>query len=313
MAWQQHLQQRVLELAAAVRVNEPRLFSSRIAWLRRAAAARKSGDGEVLLALESLKIALDAELPDFVAACVRPVVELAIEESKNPVEPEGKVVDPASPEGRLSLEYIAACLDGDRTDPVRLILNAIDAGMRPQDVYCEVLLAAQKEVGMLWHVGDFSVAEERLVSETTRRVMALIAARFKPESATGPTMLAASVAGNAHDIGLRTVSDLFALAGWRCIFLGANVPTVEIANAARDYRADLAVLTATLTPQLNALTSAIAAIREAAPETRVLVGGIAFEESADVWKKIGADGFAESIDNVVEIGARMVAAPVARA
>jgi len=306
VAWQQHLQQRVMELAAAVRVGEPRLFTSRIAWLRRAAAARKKDDAEILLALESLNAALEAELPEFVSASVRPIVELALEESRRPVEPEARVVDPATVEGRLALDYIAACLDGEATDPVALILQAIDRGLTPKDVYCQVLLAAQKEVGLLWHTGDFSVTEERLVSETTRRVMALIATRFKPERVTGPTMLAASVAGNAHDIGLRTVSDLFALAGWRCIYLGANMPTAEIGQAAREYEADLAVLTATLTPQLNALTNAIGEINRLSPATRVLVGGIAFEESSELWRRIGADGFAERIDDVVGIGAALL-------
>ena len=306
-AWQQHLQQRVLELAAAVRVGEPRLFTRRIAWLRRAAQARNADDSEILLALESLQAALNAELPESLAASVGPVVELAVADSRRPIEAEGSTVDAATPEGRLALDYIAACLDDADGDPVALVMTAIDRGMSPEAVYCRVLLAAQKEVGQLWHTGDFSVAEERLVSETTRRVMALIAQRCKPASVTGPTVLAASVAGNAHDIGLRTVADLFAIAGWRCIYLGANVPAAEIAASARDYDADLAVLTATLTPQLHALASAIEAIRSARPETRVLVGGIAFEEAGETWRRVGADGFADRVDRAVEIGRKLVA------
>jgi methanogenic corrinoid protein MtbC1 len=168
-----------------------------------------------------------------------------------------------------------------------------------------VLLPAQKEVGQLWHTGDFSVTEERLVSETTRRLMSLIASRSRPPTVTGPTLLAASVAGNAHDIGLRVATDLFTLAGWRCIYLGANVPTEEIGSAAKEYEADLAVLTATLTTQLGALAAAIDQIRRDSPTTRVLVGGIAFESSTTLWQKLGADGFAARLDDVVAVGSRL--------
>jgi methanogenic corrinoid protein MtbC1 len=304
-AWQEHLRQRVLELAAAIRVGEPRLFTNRIAWLRRAAAARRAGDADILLALESLGAALAAELPESLAAGVGAVVEQAQSEARQPVKPEDRVIDATTRNGRFALDYIAACLDAENGDPIGLVMRAIDAGLRPEAAYCEVLLPAQREVGQLWHTGDFSVTEERLVSETTRRVMSLIAARFRPATPTGPTLLAASVAGNAHDIGLRVVADLFTLAGWRCIYLGANVPTEEIGTAASEYAVNLAVLTATLTPQLGTLGAAIDEIRRHSPETKVLVGGIAFEASGDLWRKLGADGFAERIDDVVAVGARL--------
>ena len=304
-AWQQHFQQRVLELAAALRVGEPGLFASRIAWLRRASAARNNDDSEIRQALKSLRAALQSEMPDFIAASVNEVVELALAESEKPLTAEDQVLDPATPEGKLGLDYIAACLDAATGNPVDLIMAAIDDGMKPETVYCQVLLKVQKEVGQLWHVGDFSVSEERLVSETTRRVMSLIATRFKPDATNGRTVLCASVAGNAHDIGLRTVSDLFSLAGWRTLFLGANVPSAEIAGAASEYAVDLVVLTATLTPQLNALTNAIKAIKQEAPGTPVLVGGIAFDDSEEIWRRVGADGFARQVDQAVQIGTEL--------
>ncbi|MDX1561877.1 MAG: cobalamin-dependent protein [Gammaproteobacteria bacterium] len=310
--WQAHLQQRVLELAAALRVGEPKLFSSRIAWLRRAAAARSDDGSEIRLALESLQSAMQKELPDSLRNSVNAIVELALREADHEVEPEALALDPKTTAGKLGLDYIAACLDPERGDAAQLIIDAIDAGMKPEEIYCDVLLPVQKEVGQLWHVGEFSIAEERIVSETTRRVMSLIAARFQPRETNGRTMLAASVAGNTHDIGLRTVSDLFALAGWRCLYLGANVPTAEIAGAVEDHAIDLVVLTATLTPQLNVLTNAIAEINRVAPETRVLVGGIAFEDSDELWKRVGADGFARDIRDAVATGERLLEQPVTR-
>lgn len=66
-----------------------------------------------------------------------------------------------------------------------------------------------------------------------------------------------------RDIGLRMATDMFRLAGWRCLFLGANVPVSEIANAAVSQNVDLVVSIATLTTQLKELESAIAALRAA--------------------------------------------------
>jgi methanogenic corrinoid protein MtbC1 len=310
--WQVHLQQRILELAAALRVGEPQLFTGRIAWLRRAAAARSNDDHQVVIALESLHQALKSELPQALRSQALAVIEQALSEARHPIASEPSALDPSTPTGKLGLEYIAACLDPSAGDPIAMIMQAVDEGMPPQQIYCGVLLPVQKEIGQLWHVGDFSVAEERLVSETTRRVMTLLAARFKPKAANGKTMLAASVAGNTHDLGLRMASDLFALAGWYCLFLGANVPTAEIAGAVEEFDVDLVVLTATLTTQLNPLADAIAEINHRSPETRVLVGGIALDGSDETWRRMGADGFAPRIDEAVALGEALLEKPVER-
>ena len=80
----------------------------------------------------------------------------------------------------LSLEYLTACLEARTEAAIKLVLNALDTEMTPQEVYTKVLLPAQREIGELWHMGDVGIAEERLVSGTTRELMTLIGNRFAP-------------------------------------------------------------------------------------------------------------------------------------
>ena len=61
----------------------------------------------------------------------------------------------------------------------------------------------------------------------------------------------------------------------------------------------LIVLTATLSTQLNALGSAIRKIRQEAPQCRVLVGGPAFGETPEIWRRLGADAFGADLESVV--------------
>jgi methanogenic corrinoid protein MtbC1 len=119
-------------------------------------------------------------------------------------------------------------------------------------------------------------------------------------------VLAASVAGNAHDIGLRAAADLFRLAGWHAIFLGADMPTAEIAKAAQSYNADLIILSATLTTQISALAAAIERIRQVASGAKILVGGLALEGSPELWRQLGADAYAPDIDAAVAVGSQLL-------
>jgi methanogenic corrinoid protein MtbC1 len=138
--------------------------------------------------------------------------------------------------------------------------------------------------------------------------MTRLVARHAPAIKADRSMLAAAVPGNAHDIGLRMVTDMFRLAGWRCLFLGANVPASEIANAAVSQDVDLVVLSATLATQLKELEHAIAMIRAAGARARILAGGLAFADAPALWRQLGADGYASDLDAAVAAGERLVAA-----
>jgi methanogenic corrinoid protein MtbC1 len=298
-AWRVHLQQRVLELAAAVRVGDPALFVRRIEWLRRAAQARTGEDASVALALRSLDAAVREEAPAALQASIATVLDAALESLGRALEPETIALQADDPAGRLALQYIAACLDGDFTAATDTVLAAAGSGMTPQDLYCRLLMPAQQEVGRLWHRGDITVAEEHLVSETTRRLMAQIAARHEPRAKSGRKMLAASVEGNAHDIGLRAATDLFALAGWQCFYLGANVPAEDVALTVQTHGIHLVLLAAMLETQLGASAETIAAIKRAAPECKTMIGGMQLDNPAAVLRHIGADAYCPRIDDVV--------------
>jgi len=301
-AWKAHFVQRILELAVAVRANEPDLFSRRLTWLRNAFKARGRDESQLRVALVSLRDALDRELPDALRPSVMAPIAKALATLAQDLESGGTGPNPTDVAGRLVLDYLAACLEGDPDKAVSVVMNAVDSGMPPKEIYLRVLVPAQKEIGELWHVGDISIVEERLVSETTRQLMTLLSARHNTSGNPRRTVLAASVAGNAHDLGLRVVAELFRLAGWRCLFLGANVPGEEIARAAQSFGVDLIVLNATLTTHLKGLGDSIAAIRQMASGTPILVGGLAFEGAPELWRRLGADGYAARIDDAVATG-----------
>jgi methanogenic corrinoid protein MtbC1 len=290
-----------------VRVEDPALFARRVLWLRRAMKARGADDALLRSTLQSLREALKAELPAAMNATVDDPIRLALEALEGEDEPAVRALDGATPEGRLGLEYLQACLEADTEAAKLLILDALEAGMVPQDAYSKVLLPAQREIGQLWHVGDVSVGEERLVSFTTRELMTLIVARHAPKPDPSRTVVLASVEGNAHDIGLRAVGDQFRLAGWRAVFLGADMPADDIAHAARSFNTRLIVLSATLTTHLRNLGAAIERIRRLAPEPKIMAGGLALADNPTLWQQLGADAYASSIDDAVAMGALLIA------
>ncbi len=306
--WKSHLTQRILELAAALNTGEPLVFSSRILWTRKAFIARQQEESDIAISLAALREVLAENLP--AAAATEPLayVEQALDTLSEAVpDLEESELDPSRPNDRLALQYLQSILEGNGVQALNDLLARKDDGMTPLDLYLNVLLPAQREIGRLWHLGDVTIAEEHMVSQATQRAMAILVHSAAHAAANGKTMVAAAVAGNVHDIGLRAVSDVFQMEGWRTIFLGADVPMQELPSTLTFFDADLLLLTATLSTQLPRVRYSIKAVRDRCErDVKILVGGAAFDDAAEVWRKVGADGYAGNLEAAVQEGGKLV-------
>ncbi len=305
-----HLTQSILELSAALSAAEPRLFVARVIWIAKAFRARNLDPAGIRLGLESLRQVLGERLPEAARAEPLDYIDQALEAlQRAPLPADGPELDPARPTDRLALIYLQQVLEGNVAGAVAGVVGATRTGLDVRSAYLDVLLPAQREIGRLWHRGEVNVAEEHLVSFTTQRTMAVLASSATLMPANGKTAIVAAVAANTHDLGLRAVADLYQMAGWRAIFLGADVPTEDLPKVLEYFQADLLLLGATMSTQLPTVKQTIAAVRDRTErKVTVIVGGAAFEDAPELWRKLGADGYASRIDEAVALGGRLVGA-----
>jgi methanogenic corrinoid protein MtbC1 len=302
-SWANHFQQRVLELSAAVAAGEPEVFSSRVVWSRQAMAARYIENVNLQESLKHLREVVATLLPPEDSSEALLCLDEAIQSySQEVTKPEVSELDPAIPEQRLALFYMQAALEGNVIEAMQVVLDAIDGGLNPRTAITEVLLAAQREVGHLWHLDQITIAEEHLITSTTLRLMAVIAARSRRAPENGRTVVAASIAGNAHEVGIRAISYLMELDGWRVIYLGSDVPRNNLPAAIHFFDADLVMLSLTLSSQLSGLTDTIREIRATGDNpVSIMVGGNAFRDAPESWKVMGADGYADNPATTLEL------------
>jgi methanogenic corrinoid protein MtbC1 len=311
-AWKTHLNQRVLELAAALASGEPKLFTARVLWTAKAFAARGQDVGDLRASLEALRDILAERLPETARAAPLAYLEQTLGGLGDAPAPGISELDPARPSERLALQYLEKVLGGDVASAIRFIVAAVEGGLDPRTAYLEVLLPAQREIGRLWHSAEVNVAEEHLVTATTQRVMAVLAHRAKPAVPNGLTAVVAAVASNAHDVGLRAVADLYQMEGWKTIFLGADVPADDLPSVLAYFGADLLLLGATMSTHIARVEQTIATIRsKSGRPVRVLVGGAAFDEVPELWRQVGADGYAPTVSDALRLGRQLVSGSAA--
>jgi len=294
--WKRHLVQRVLELSAAVANGEPALFIARVRWSRKAFRARGHAEADLEASLRALARVLERQLPPAAGAMALDTLSRGLEALAVPWRDEASDgLDPSRPEDRLALTYLNLVLEGNVSEAIARLVQA-SASLSLEAIYLQVLMPAQREIGTLWQLGDLSVPEEHLVTSTTQRAMAILSHAAPRAAANGRTVVVAAVAGNAHDLSLRAAADLFECAGWRSLLLGADVPADELPTAVTFFEADLLVLGAMLSTQLRTLATTVEAVRSRCErDVRILVGGSAFDEAPEVWRKLGADGYARTL------------------
>ncbi len=302
--WRKHLQQRLLELAAAIRAGEPGLFESRVQWTARAFIAREAPLESVMQGLDCLRDILAERLPEPGRDVVLSYLDQGAKGLASAALAEPSPLRGSAPSKRLALRYLATAMEGRMRAAEDLVLEAVDAGLDPRSAYLDVLLPAQVEIGRLWHDGEIGIAEERVLTGTTQRLLPQLARRLQPAAERGLTAITAAVRGNNHDIAMRVVSDLLEADGWRVVYLGADVPPEEVLRAVEYFDGRMVVLSAALTTQLGDLEETISLLRglpDNAP--RIIVGGLALDGAPDLWRRLGADAYCATIDGVLETAA----------
>lgn len=195
-------------------------------------------------------------------------------------------VGPQSAESAAAAPGLRSKLDGflatrDKTAAVSAALDAVRSGnIGIADLYTQVLVPLMTDVGSEWQHGTRAVWEEHLATATVRTIVEAlypdVASAAAAVPATGKLALLAAPSGEQHDLGLRMLADRFMLAGWRVVYLGADTPAEDLADAAERTNADLVVLSAATHYNRTLLRAVLDDLKRRMPNVRIGVGGPAF-------------------------------------
>jgi 5-methyltetrahydrofolate--homocysteine methyltransferase len=200
------------------------------------------------------------------------------------------------------LGRIASCVErGEPDDVLRLVRDAVAAGIPAASILNEALVAGMNVVGEKFKVHEIFLPDVLLAA----KAMVAGVEELRPNLAserppTRGTIVLGSVQGDLHDIGKNLVGILLKGAGFEVIDLGHDVAPERFVEAAEREGAAVIGMSALLTTTMVNMRKTIELLEERGlrERFRVIVGGAPV--SRDFAHEIGADAYAYDATNAVD-------------
>ncbi len=236
------------------------------------------------------------ELRDYIVSALDEIENTTDKNDKNIIE-KGEM-----PLSDLAQKYIDALLNGNRRKAREIIFDAIENGVEIKNIYLNVFQLAQYQIGQMWLKQEISVAKEHYCTAATQSIIAQMYPYIFSEEKKDLHFVGACIGGELHEIGIRIVADFFEMDGWDTYYIGANTPVSAILQALKEEKVDVLGLSATIFLHLSKLAATIDKVKNSSEgkDVKIIVGGYPFNKRPELWKKVGADGFAKDAVEAVE-------------
>jgi MerR family transcriptional regulator, light-induced transcriptional regulator len=290
-------------LAVALDSGIKEMFVDYIAWAKVMLATRNVPANDLG---ENLRV-IAGTLGQTEYAGALGIIDAALEQLPSMPDDVPSFLDPRAPLWSTASEYLGALLRGSRGEAANVVRAALDGGTSIRDVYRHVFEPVQQEIGRLWQLNRISVAQEHYCTAATQHIMTQLYGHIFSGEKSERRAVAMCVGGELHEIGLRIITDLLELGGWQTWYLGASVPPAAAVQLCAEQKADVLLVSATLPPHIAGVTEVIRHFRGRAElsQAKIIVGGRAFRTAPEVWRTIGADGYAANADDCLALIERL--------
>ena len=175
--------------------------------------------------------------------------------------------------------------DGDRLEAA---FRRAALELSARELIEAVIAPLLQRVGDAWEAGDVSPGQEHLLSAVVMRTLGWILDAYRPAPGA-PKLIVATPAGQHHNLGALLAAATAASSGWQSVYLGGDLPGVEIAEAAHRTGARAVALSLVWPGNDPDVADEIRAVARGMPEeTTLLVGGGSADSYGEVLEEVGA-------------------------
>jgi methanogenic corrinoid protein MtbC1 len=187
---------------------------------------------------------------------------------------------------------------GHTRKAVELTLDVLRAGVAPEVVIAEHLADAQREIGERWFRNEASIADEHLTTGASESALHALAATLAGEITNG-LVVVVSAEGDWHTIAAHMFAEQLRARGVAVAYLGGSTPPDHLREFLSRHQPDALAVSCSLPLYFGGLARTIEVAHVCG--IPVLAGGRALMDHPEWAERLGADGWAATIDDATAI------------
>jgi methanogenic corrinoid protein MtbC1 len=201
-------------------------------------------------------------------------------------------------------EFVQALVAFDLTRAEHLLSEAFS--IYPfEHVLIDLMQPAMVEIGACWQRGEINVAVEHFATQFVRRKLGGLMNVFEGGVRRGPIVLGCAPS-ELHDLGAMMSSLFLIRHGWNVVYLGAQVPLVDLIETARSTRPLLVCLSASTIEPAMEIISVAHSLKEACPDIPFGYGGRIFNMNPEIRSSVPGQFLGRDAREFVEIASTLL-------
>lgn len=196
----------------------------------------------------------------------------------------------------LLTRYMNPLLRGERRECRQIVMDAINRGVQPRDLYRDLLWPAMERVEQMYRDDRINAVEEHMATRINRTVADHLQSRMERNPMQDRKIVITCASGEAEEFTAQMCADLFEADGWDVYLIGGGLPHDEIVSLVGRLQPHTLMIVGskpTDAPNVRALIDYMREI-SACPAMNIMVSGGVFNRAAGLWREVRADFFAET-------------------
>ncbi|TWD79759.1 methanogenic corrinoid protein MtbC1 [Kribbella amoyensis] len=199
--------------------------------------------------------------------------------------------------GELRAEFEGALAATDTVAAVALMERALADQVDPVRLLVDVIAPAQRQVGVRWQQGEWSVAEEHAATAIAVAATEAVARVVRATPVTHGRVVVACAEREWHALPAMIVDCALRANGWNTTLLGASTSPVRLSQYLQDLGPDALAVSCSMLGALPTTRRFVEAATSAG--IPAVVGGAAFGPDPDRALALGATAWAPDAESAV--------------
>lgn len=203
----------------------------------------------------------------------------------------------------MNEQFFTTLISGNRAASRHIIQEALNSGASPQEVYDQLFWTTLEHVERLYRNDQLSELAHHYATRLMRSLIDQIQLQLKQTKRCGKRVLLVCGPEELEELGAQMACDLLEASGYDLFFAGGGIANDEVVNQLGEMQADILVIFGAVpktVPMTRLLIDHLHAIG-VCPKLQIAVGGGVFNRADGLAEEIGADLWAKSPQELVDV------------